>query len=162
MHLIRWRDYTFCILQKSGRRPMKEELKQGFAKGGRAKIKRDAFLYIGPKERHKTGQCSSCFLWIKSREICEIHEPSIDIRGTDSCGFYIHGDPISSWSIKALGLVTPEESGLVRRQTRCENCRFAQNGATVCGLFTMLNNCYSDFDLDTKIEPQGCCNAQMP
>jgi hypothetical protein len=59
--------------------------------------------------------------------------------------------------------MTPKESGLVRRQVRCENCKYAKNGATVCGLYVTLNNEVPEmFALDEKIEPQGCCNAQMP
>jgi len=138
----------------------KDALKQGYAKGAGAKVKRDAFLYIDGKGAD-TGQCSSCKLWVKGADICLIHGMHIKIKGTASCGLYVPGKPVSSGL--AQELVTPEESGLVERKVRCGNCRFSKNGATVCGLFWYVNDCMPEiFDLDIKIEPQGCCNAQMP
>jgi hypothetical protein len=134
------------------------------ARGGAVhdrKIKRDAFLYIGPEQGGATGQCRSCYLWIESRDRCLIHAADKEIKGGASCGLYIQGSPRRSG--EPLGLVTPEQSGLVRRQVRCENCRFAKNGATVCGMYVTLNNEVPElFELDERIEPQGCCNSQLP
>lgn len=140
------------------------ELLEGFKRGGAAnkKIGRDAFLYIDDKRGRRTGQCSSCSLWGKDSETCVIHAPSVTILADDSCGFYLWGPPGSA-HLTFEGYVTPKESGLVRRQVRCENCKFAKNGATVCGLYVTLNNEVPEaFALDEKIEPRGCCNAQMP
>jgi len=138
----------------------KNALKQGYAKGAAAKVKRDAFLYIDGKGAD-TGQCSSCKLWVKGADVCIIHGMHVTIKGTASCGLYVPGKPVNAGLAQAL--VTPEESGLVERKVRCQNCRFAWSGATVCGLFQSLSERMPEiFDLDTKIEPQGCCNAQSP
>jgi hypothetical protein len=85
----------------------------------------------------------------------------VKVNAAASCGLYVPGKPVSSGF--AQPLVTPKESGLVERKVRCENCTFAVDGARICGLFSALNDSLpSMFDLDTKIEPQGCCNAQTP
>src|SRR5882672_9127130 len=133
----------------------KDALIQGYAKGGAvgAKIKRDAFLYIDGKG-FDTGQCSSCKLWVRDADVCLIHGLHVKIKSSASCGLYVKGKPASAGLAQAL--VTPEESGLVVRKVRCENCRFAWKGATVCGLYQSLTeHTPGIFDLDTKIEPQG-------
>ena len=139
----------------------KEDLKSGYKAGAAsAKVKRDAFLYIDGKGPD-TGQCSSCKLWVRDADVCLIHGLHIKIKGGASCGLYVKGKPASAGLAQAL--VTPEESGLVNRKVRCENCRFAHKGATVCGLYLVLNSEMPElFQLDGHIEPQGCCNAQMP
>ena len=137
----------------------KEDLKSGYKAGAGAKVKRDAFLYTDGKGPD-TGQCSSCKLWVRNADVCLIHGLHVTIKAGASCGLYVHGKPVSAGLAQAL--VTPEESGLVTRKVRCENCRFALKGATVCGLYEDLNGRRDHFDLDTEIEPQGCCNAQMP
>jgi hypothetical protein len=77
--------------------------------------------------------------------------------GGFSCGLYVPGKPVN-FPVKKY--VTPQESGLVDRQVRCENCKF---GGEECGLYKMLNKKMPEvFDLDTKIESKACCNAQTP
>jgi hypothetical protein len=139
------------------------EMLAGFKAGGAAnkKVGRDAFLYIGAVQGKRTGQCSSCFLWVKGHDRCLIHSANEKIEADASCGLYVQGIPQRSGD--SMYQMTPKESGLVRRQVRCENCKYAKNGATVCGLYVTLNNEVPEmFALDEKIEPQGCCNAQMP
>jgi hypothetical protein len=61
------------------------------------------------------------------------------------------------------GSVTPEESGLVDRRVQCHRCEFAEKGAIYCGLFAKINKALpEEFDLNPKIHPHGCCNAQQP
>jgi len=95
------------------------------------------------------------------RDRCIIHGADDEIKGSASCGLYVQGTPGRGG--EPMGLVTPKGSGLVRRQVRCENCRFAKNGAEVCGLYVTMNNELPElYELDERIHPQGCCNAQMP
>jgi hypothetical protein len=80
-----------------------------------------------------------------------------------SCGLYVYGAPQPEGT-KTLAIVTPTESGLVDREVRCENCKHLltrTDGAT-CAFFQYLNEEMPDlFDLDTEVEPKGCCNAQQ-
>jgi hypothetical protein len=66
-----------------------------------------------------------------------------------SCGLYAPIQPVS-----------PSVAGLVDRQVRCENCDFF-DGVETCKLFEALNIGSSRFQLNTKVDPHGCCNAQM-
>jgi hypothetical protein len=105
------------------------------------------------------GSAERCAL--RDQDLCVIHGPNVEVRGGDSCVFYLPGQPTLGAPTRKL--VTPAESGLVSRQVRCENCRFAKNDARVCGLYVSLNNEVPElFQLDERIEPQGCCNAQLP
>jgi hypothetical protein len=91
------------------------------------KINRDAFLYLAPKPPEASfAQCNTCRDWVSV-----IHGPKI--TGTASCGFNVHGDP-QRCGTKTFIDVTPEESGLVDRQARCENCKY---GGEHCELYKM-------------------------
>jgi hypothetical protein len=124
------------------------------------KIKRDAFLYLGPKEPKKEfAQCSSCRLYLPERERCGILGPHVHVPAEASCGFYLHGEPTEDQECEAV--VKPSEAGLVRRKVRCENCVSFDHGT--CKLFKMLNETKPEiFDLDESINEKGCCNAQTP
>src|SRR6266436_8860223 len=85
-----------------------------------AKIDRSAFLYLPPDGRgDDNAKCKACILYLAGNR-CIIHAPDVVTRGEDSCCFYIPGRPAIRG--RPVGLVTPEESGLVKRQVRCENC----------------------------------------
>lgn len=132
-------------------------------KPGEGRVDRSAFLYL-PKGRagQENGQCASCWLWAADMDRCLIHGPKVDIDEDDSCGLYVPGKPRTG-QVPLLSLVTPEQSGLVDRKVRCEHCRYERREATQCGLYAKLNDEFPDiFDLDEEIDPQGCCNAQMP
>ena len=131
-----------------------------FAKGGRVggsqKVTRDAFLYLGPKGDK---QCGTCRDWVSKDNRCRILGPSVNVTASMSCGLYVYGTPLRPGN-PTKAIVTPEEAGLVDRKVRCENCRW---GGSECGLYKLLNEQQPDiFDLDTKIHPKGCCNAQEP
>jgi hypothetical protein len=134
-----------------------EALKRREAKSDR-KVTRDAFLYLDPKApKESFAQCSTCVLMMPGTTTCAIHGPDLDVKGA-SCGLYVHGTPTDDQPQQKL--VTPEESGFVRREVRCENCRFFEEGDT-CALFVKLNDALPEiFDLETKVADQGCCNAQ--
>lgn len=127
-----------------------------------AKVKRDAFLYLDPEPGiDDFAQCSSCRDWVEGDELCVIHGPRIVIPGTASCGFYVFGDPRSEGSPTYFWM-SPRESGLVNRKVRCENCKwFGAEG--FCKFYHILNNEMPDiFDLETKVDAKGCCNANEP
>lgn len=129
------------------------------------KVSRDAFLYLPPKPPlDQFAQCSTCFMWTGSqRQRCTIHGPAVPVTGDMSCGFYIHGEPMLEMARKEVTRVRPEESGLVKRAVRCEDCRFFHATVSRCHLFDRLNRVLPDvFDLDPAVHPQGCCNAQTP
>jgi hypothetical protein len=106
------------------------------------------------------GSAERCAL--RDQDLCVIHGPKVEVRGGDSSVFYLPRSP-DAGRAPTSKIVTPEESGLASRQVRCENCRFASADATICGLYKILNELLPDiFKLDVEIEPQGCCNAQMP
>lgn len=122
------------------------------------KIKRDAFLYM-----HSTGnqfaQCETCRFWLGSDiRRCAVLYQELIVDKEDSCGLYVQGYSDKLQSI--TGVVSPKEAGFVKStQTRCENCNFYA-GKGICGLYKKLNSEVGDeFDLDVKIDPDGCCNA---
>lgn len=127
------------------------------------KLERDAFLYLNPEPGiDDFAQCSSCQDWVQGDNRCTIHGPRVRTPGTASCGFYIFGDPQPAGT-DTEAVVTADESGLVDREVRCENCQWGGPTTTRCRFFLSLNERLPDvFDLDEHIEPKGCCNAQLP
>lgn len=126
------------------------------AKNSMKKLKRDVFIYLDPKgDKDKFAQCSTCALWTGDR--CSILGEDVKITADMSCNFYVNGEKNPDQPVKKLH--TPKEAGLVTRQVRCENCRSFSDGK--CMLYEALNK-LEMFDLDTKVNPKGCCNAQMP
>lgn len=128
------------------------------------KVTRAAFLYLDPKSpKARFAQCGTCVHFIEDKDQCQIHAPQVDIDEDDSCGFYLHGKPSAE---RAESLVTPEDSGLVDRQVRCENCMFFDPDTEPkehCDLYTQLNRMLpSLFDLNRYVDRHGCCNAQTP
>jgi len=126
------------------------------------KIGAEAFLYLSPEPNTPDfAQCSSCRDWITGDNLCAIHGPFIEVLGSMSCGLYVYGEPLPEGH-RTMALVSAQESGLVDREVRCENCRFAMKEATICGLYDMINEAMPDlFDIDINIDPKGCCNAQQ-
>lgn len=133
-----------------------------FAAGGAVRvgkrIKRNAFLYMNPKPpKDSFAQCGTCLMFTGTG--CTILGKT-KITKDMTCGLYVRGKPQYNLKGKEQSLVTPKEVGLVDTQVRCENCRY---GGDNCQLFEMLNSKLSNnFDLDTKIDPKGCCNAFTP
>jgi hypothetical protein len=127
------------------------------------KLERDAFLYLNPEPGVADfAQCSSCEMWVQGDNRCTIHGPRVRVPGSASCGFYIYGE-VQEPGYLTEALVTAEESGLVDRKVRCENCQWGGPSTYRCRLFAGLNERLPDiFDLDEHIEPKGCCNAQLP
>ena len=124
-----------------------------------AKINEAAFLYLDPKEpKEKFAQCAACMMFTGST--CTIHGKDVKITGKMSCGLYVHGKPMPEEKGHEMKSVTPKESGLVDRQVRCENCKFYHD-PNICDLFGRLNK-EGSFDLNTKVNQYGCCNAQEP
>jgi hypothetical protein len=125
------------------------------------KLGADAFLYLNPEPGVEDfAQCFSCRDWVRDDDRCVIHGPHVRVPGTASCGLYVCGE-VQPSGTETIAVVSTQESGLVDREVRCENCRHSQG--TTCGLFILLNNELPDtFEIDTEIEPKGCCNAQQP
>jgi hypothetical protein len=126
------------------------------------KIGRDAFLYYDPRDpKEQFAQCGTCRLFLPESERCAVIGPDTVVLATDSCGLYAWGTPTEDQLVKES--VTAKEAGLVHRSVRCENCRFFDAGEGMCGLFQMLNEKFpDDFELQTGVYSQGCCNAQTP
>lgn len=143
---------------------------------------RDAFLYLEPKKkklRKEFAQCSTCRMFVPDEytegkiDLCIIHGSDVKVGEGYSCGMYApwpKGTPeekVMQNHAKELsgglpGSFTPEESGLVEREVRCENCEFHRPDEGECGLYALLNKKMPDyFDLDVKVEPHGCCNANI-
>ena len=127
------------------------------------KLSRDAFLYLNPEPGvDDFAQCSSCQDWVREDNRCVIHGPRVRVPGSASCGFYICGD-VQPPGTQTEALVTAEESGLVDRKVRCENCQWGGPSTYKCRFFAGLNERLPEiFDLDENIEPKGCCNANLP
>lgn len=136
-----------------------EELKKDTSK---SKITRESFVYLEPRgDKTQFAQCSSCRMWTgKEGNTCSILGKT-KVTGDMSCALYVHGNPSPGLKGKEVASYTPKEAGLVKRSVRCENCRSFKDG--ICMLYQTLNKSNPDiFQLDEKVNPQGCCNAQMP
>lgn len=129
-----------------------------------AKLGRETFLYLSPApDVDEFAQCMTCRDWVGGDDRCCIHGPHVAVYGTMSCGLYVYGAPQPSGT-HTLAIVTPEESGLVNREVRCENCihLVTHLDGNECAFFRHLNEEMPElFDLDVKVEPKGCCNAQQ-
>jgi hypothetical protein len=124
-------------------------------------IKRDAFLYLDPKgdQQQEFAQCETCIMFTGDR--CVIHGPDQPVDSDDSCGFYLYG--LDKIDVDPIKIVTPQESGLVDREVRCENCAYFNEGESTCDLYDKLNSRLPDvFELDNRVDKNGCCNAQTP
>lgn len=119
-------------------------------------IKRDAFLYFDPKgDGENFAQCGTCNMFMSKEKRCMILEKDLEVTEKDSCGVYVYGKPMEHHTM------TAKEAGFVRDVgVRCINCEYYDPGDSDCELFEKINEeCPDDFRLDTKVDPQGCCNA---
>lgn len=100
-------------------------------------------------------------MWDAKQNRCAILGSGVLVTGDMSCGEFVPGKP--GEDIQLHQDLSPKDVGLVRRPVRCENCRFFNPTASTCGLFEDLNQRMPEkWNLDTKVDAQGCCNAQMP
>jgi len=148
------------------------------------KNNRDAFLYFdsSPKSpRGKFAQCETCRMFVPDEymgndddmDLCIAHGSNVKVGETFSCGLYsgwpkgapnpeVIRDHAAELKKGIPGAVTPDESGLVDRQVRCENCLFHNRSPSECHLYDKLNKALPElWDLDTKVDPHGCCNANI-
>ncbi len=124
------------------------------------KLTRDTFLYLDPKPPFATfAQCETCMMFTgEAAETCTIHGAKVRVTKDHSCGLYVHGTPMPDEQGHEMASVTPEESGLIKAQVRCENCQSFQAQKTTCTLFQWLSRGWA-FALNPKVHPHGCCNA---
>jgi hypothetical protein len=141
------------------------------------KITRDAFLYFPPhpnSPEDEAAQCITCRKFVPNSytkgtvDLCIEHGSKVKVGEQWSCGLYsnwpkgppnpeVIRDHAKELSKGIPGSVTPEQSGLVDRQVRCQNCFFYE---TKCNLYLMLNKALPEyFDLDANVNRYGCCNA---
>ena len=122
-----------------------------------SKIDRSAFLYLSPRQPvNKFAQCGTCALFLPGYLRCAIHGPQFRVTASDSCGLYLHGNPADNQ--RYITTVTPQESGFVREQVRCENCKWFDRNH--CELYRTLNaRLPKIFALDEQVEAKGCCNG---
>lgn len=116
-------------------------------------MKRDAFLYLEPKKGQEKdfAQCKTCMMWTGPRgKTCTIHGSHVHISAGHSCGLYVAGPNHADMIGKEMTAVSAEESGLVKEQVRCENCKNLDG--TTCLAFKKL-------DLDDEVKPKACCNG---
>ena len=151
------------------------------------RITRDTFLFLTPHsdpQKEDFAQCEPCRMFVPDEylkgkidmDLCILHGSKVKVGEYFSCGFMApwptpNGTPVkkviedhAAELLKIIpGSVTAKESGLVDRRVQCHRCRFAEDGAKICGLYKMLNKTFPNiFDLDEKITPNSCCNAQEP
>lgn len=125
-------------------------------KAAHDRVRRDAFLYMGPGGPD-FAQCGSCGLFRPKGKTCAVVVGRIVAEG--SCGLYAAGPSRDDQPQRAL--VSQDAAGYVVRAVRCENCRFFDPGE--CALYRRLNETLPElFALDTSVDPLACCNAQEP
>jgi len=129
------------------------------------KVTREAFGYLPPKGNHdQFAQCGTCRAWTgPEHETCMILGPKVEVTADMACNYYQHGNPSPAGAGKERAILTPRQAGAVKRQVRCENCAFFDKEESYCELFEHLGETHPDaFDLDTHVDPKGCCNFQVP
>ena len=149
------------------------------------KIKRDTFLYMEPPEGYYRPEafanCETCRKYVpqdyaKTGNLCIELGPDPKIGDDWSCCLYswwplLKPNPVvikdhlveiqDARKKGASDFVSPKVAGLVHRQVRCENCGYFDEPDSDCELFEMLNEKFPEyFDLDEKVKPLACCNAQ--
>lgn len=145
------------------------------------KTGRDAFLYMEPEGAEDKGdfaQCADCRLYVgkaylkdKDEGRCVIHGSKIAVSPDATCGLFIvwpggkpDADAIKNHAAQLddglAASVTPEESGLIAERVQCRRCDHVYQKNKKCGLFETLTKKLPEvFDLDSKVSPNGCCNA---
>ncbi len=143
------------------------------------KIERDTFLYLdhGVSPEDNFAQCGPCRMFVPGEAMgggpdrCIIHGSRVKVGEGYSCGFMC-GWPTGKPNPKVIadhaaelkkdipGSVTPEESGLVDRPVRCENCEYFDDDESKCRFYGMLNKGFpAVFRLDDNVDEYSCCNA---
>lgn len=148
------------------------------------RIERDAFIYLtqGKAPASSFAQCGPCRMFVpeealggyRKHDLCIIHGSNVEVEEGYSCGFMcqwpkgrpnprVIRDHAAELKLGIPGSVTPAQSGLVDRQVRCENCAHFDADESACYLYRSLNEKLPRlFDLDDKVHPSSCCNAQTP
>jgi broad specificity phosphatase PhoE len=147
------------------------------AKGCNRKHEIDTDVFLDLKSQPKAGeverveytmlnnyaQCTSCKMFISSKAVCSLHGMDVKIKGSMSCSLHAYGHADESELQHVSAAFTPQESGLVDRQVRCENCKFYCEEDSDCELFEFLNGEVGvAFALNDKVDKHGCCTAQTP
>ena len=154
--------------------------------GGKVqKIGRDAFLFLTPGKNPEKdfAQCGpyECRMYVPREYLketdlkgdrCIIHGSDVKVGNDYSCGFMCgwptgkpNEDVIKAHAAELAkgipGSVTPEQSGLVNRRVRCENCDYHDEAKSECGIFRMLQTALPEvFDFGGFAgETSDCCNA---
>jgi hypothetical protein len=144
-------------------------------------VERDAFLYLDPDKSPPAtfAQCAPCRMFVPQEymsakfknDLCILHGSKVKVGEGYSCGFMcgwptgkpnpdVMKDHAAELEKDIPGSVTPEESGLVERPVRCENCDYHEAEAGECGLYKMLNEKLPEvFSLEIRVDDHGCCNA---
>lgn len=129
------------------------------------RIKRDCMLYMEPHsgsygDPNDFASCKTCFMFMgDERQKCYILGPDLEVRGIDTCGLYINGEPETQRAGTEKKLVTEEEAGFLRKRVQCKRCYFYVQGG-LCGLFAKLNmKDPSHFNLDPVVLPNACCDG---
>ena len=119
-------------------------------------MERNDFVYLEPKGSPEDfAQCRSCKMFVESHMVCSLHGMKVKVHEGMSCNEYAFGKADDTELPHVSAAFTPEESGLVDREVRCENCEFFESEDNDCFLFKLLN-------IDHKVNKHGCCNAQEP
>lgn len=116
-------------------------------------MNRSTFVYLDPKGNpNDFAQCRSCKMYVDSHDVCSLHGMKVKVHGGMSCTEYAFGHADDSELPHVSPAFTPEQSGLVDAEVRCENCHFFESEENECELFHILN-------IPDKVNPKGCCNA---
>lgn len=126
-------------------------------KNDKEKIDRSAFIYLEPRgEVDQFSQCGTCVAFLPEKQRCAWFSKDDKVIAEASCALYVNGEPNDDQEIR--NSVIPKDAGYVEEQVRCENCTHVKDSN--CSLYQKLNQALPElFDLDSKIEDKGCCNA---
>lgn len=145
---------------------------------------RDAFLYFNHRPnspKAEFAQCITCRMFVpdeymgtdNDKDLCVAHGSKVKVGEEYSCGLYsgwpkgppnpqVIRDHAAELKKGIPGSVTPQESGLIDREVRCENCHFFRAAESKCHLYEMLNQALPElWDLDENVDRYGCCNANI-
>ena len=118
---------------------------------------RVAFGYVGPDGTTK--QCGNrCRFHMEEAPYanrCVLMSNKINVPDKASCTEYVKGPPHEVK--KPMGLITPEQVGLVTGDVQCKRCVRRGNVEGICGAITKLARAIG-IKKDFKIEGDGCCN----
>lgn len=117
-------------------------------------------LYAPPNPDGSQKKCGNCYLFLKEKQACAIHDPQIVITDGMVCGYHLFGEPLSFSSPVSVEPISPELSGLADltalNGSSCSSCKFFEPKGRINGLCHAIAN-ERKGKPPQAVQALGCC-----